>query len=146
MFRVSVFLYFLRKIHHLSRHRWKHLCTKAFEHGRDVFDPSHIPPVAPPIDLRTARGRDDGRDMGGMTGEMKNVESLYLKAFRHSDGRDGHVFEIFCFNSASNASSTKHSMCHDLPCVGLIIPTVGMECSQLGNKVFPAWEYMLSVA
>ena len=84
--------------------------------------------------------------MGGMTGEMKIVESLYLKVFRHSDGRDGDIIEKFCYNSASNASSTKHSMCHNLPRKGHIIPTVGMECSQLGNKVFPAWEYMLSVA
>ena len=34
-------------------------------------------------------GRDDGRDLGGMTGEMKNRQPLYLKDFRPVDGRDG---------------------------------------------------------
>ena len=38
-------------------------------------------------------GRDDGRDMGEMTGEikggMKTLQSLYIKAFREIDGRDG---------------------------------------------------------
>ena len=34
-------------------------------------------------------GRDDGRDLGGMTGEMKDQQSPYLKGFQPVDGRDG---------------------------------------------------------
>jgi hypothetical protein len=45
-------------------------------------------------------GRDDGsgegRDMGGMTGEIKMPEPLYLKAFREIDGRDETFFEKLC--------------------------------------------------
>ena len=37
-------------------------------------------------------GRDDGRDLVGMTGEMKNQQSPYLKGFRPVDGRDGAFF------------------------------------------------------
>ena len=42
-------------------------------------------------------GRNDGRVMGEMTGEMtggmKIEESLDLKGFRLSDGRDGGTFQ-----------------------------------------------------
>ena len=34
-------------------------------------------------------GRDDGRDLVGMTGEIKDQQSPYLKGFQPVDGRDG---------------------------------------------------------
>jgi hypothetical protein len=37
-------------------------------------------------------GRDDGREMGGMTGEMKLTETLCIKGFAASDGRDEGFF------------------------------------------------------
>ena len=40
---------------------------------------------------RVMGGKTGGRT-GGMTGGMKIEESLYLKSFRLSDGRDGHFF------------------------------------------------------
>ena len=52
-------------------------------------------------------GRNDGRVMGEMTGEMtggmKIEESLYLKGFRLSDGRDWHFFNnaALIFNNAA---------------------------------------------
>ena len=39
-----------KKIPHLSHFLWKRLYIKGKEHGRDVFDLSHISPVIPPID------------------------------------------------------------------------------------------------
>ena len=40
----------------------------------------------------------DGRDMGGMAGgvkgEMKSTEALWIKDFWRSDGRDGGLFAI----------------------------------------------------
>ncbi len=37
-------------------------------------------------------GRDDGGVMGEMKGEMEMTRSLYLKELESSDGRDGHKF------------------------------------------------------
>ena len=55
---------------HLSLNLRKALCTKALEHGRDVQNPSQIPPLFPPVcknvtgDSRSDDGRDHGSDDG----------------------------------------------------------------------------------
>ena len=77
------------KIPHLSHHRWNCLCTKEFRKGGDYFHPSHIPHSSLPSHqcsiMLTHRQtfRTHGRDMWGMTwemkGEIKKVKSLYLE-------------------------------------------------------------------
>ena len=96
-------------------------------------------------------GRDDGsgegRDMGGMTGEIKMSEPLYLKAFREIDGRDEAFFEKLCNYSWSEASyfeispsSWQFTASNSSSRSFQIIPTLGTHYSHRGNITFPAWD------
>ena len=63
-----------------------------------------IPPVKPfpqsslSVAFHVLEAIQDGRDMGGMAGgvkgEMKSTEALWIKDFWMSDGRDGGLFAI----------------------------------------------------
>ena len=60
-----------------------------------------IPAVTPtrqPVAFHVLEEIQDGRDMGGMAGgvkgEMKSTEALWIKDFWRSDGRDGGLFAI----------------------------------------------------
>ena len=71
---------------HPSHNLQKYLCTKGIQDGRDVLDPSHIPPISLTCDpyKQKREGRDHGRNMGG----IKILRFLYFKGFPKIYGRD----------------------------------------------------------
>ena len=81
---------------------------------------------------RERYGRDDGRDQGRDQGRDEITTFLYLKAFREIDGRDKGFFEILCSFLISKATYYEISAIA-FPLMAVIIPTLGMKCSQAGN-------------
>ena len=134
-----------RKYLHLSHHRWNPLCRKAFRHGGDYFYLSHFSPSSLPSPYSYPESRwgemgemkeRNGREMGEMTGGIKMAESLYLKGFSPSDGRDWTIFD----NNRSLSDNNARLFLDNAALFALIVPLLGTIYSHLGNIIFPAWE------
>ena len=74
--------------------------------------------------------------MGEMTGGIKMAESLYLKGFSPSDGRDWTIFD----NNRSLSDNNARLFLDNAALFALIVPLLGTIYSHLGNIIFPAWE------
>ena len=73
---------------------------------------------------------------GGMTGEMKIEESLYLKGSAPSDGRDGALFVY-----SQQNQNTKQNCSMLINKKPIIFDTLFFqERSLTGNSAFPIWE------
>ena len=115
-----------KKIYHLSLNLWKSLCIRGLEHGRDVYNLSHISPIFTPINrdllctdfglqfcllILTLRGkdegRDEGRDQGRDQGRDEIIGILCIKGFWRSDGRDGGLYRISLFESEAIGARSK---------------------------------------
>ena len=64
------------------------------------------------------------------------AESLYLKGFSPSDGRDWTIFD----NNRSLSDNNARLFLDNAALFALIVPLLGTIYSHLGNKRFPAWE------
>jgi len=74
-------------------------------------------------------GRGDGRVMGGVTGGMKFVKSLYLKGSAPSEGRDG---ELSLTSQQKSEHETKLFDVHQQEALNFQHAIL--------SKMFPYWE------